>query len=103
MSGHGEARSAHCRRRGGCKAVVVSVFFALAVPLRGSHDPESTSAWIRRSDAYSAQVVETNKYAPRVQPATQRSTTKSPTFVRAPKSAPSKNSSGCFRNCEHSE
>jgi hypothetical protein len=61
MSGDIETKSVQCHgRRGVGIVLLVGVLVALAAPSLGLAQ-ESTPAWIRRSDAYSAAVVELNQ------------------------------------------
>jgi len=102
MSGHGEPRSAHCRRRGMCKAL----------PLLSSLPSQRVAwiasarvylRWILRSDAYSTQVADLDQQVrPKRQP--QRSTRRpNHRFSEGAQERAKQNSCGCFRNCEHRE
>jgi hypothetical protein len=62
MSGDIETKSVQCHGRRGVNTVLlVGVLVALAAPSLGLLAQESTPAWIRRSDGYSAAVVELNQ------------------------------------------
>src|SRR5437870_5490005 len=57
MSRQREESSARFHQRRAYKSLSAGVLFAVVVPMLRSQSSDSTPAWIRRSDEYSAQVV----------------------------------------------